>query len=380
LELIAHLKDPSKPATSQTADGSVEFGLILYWIDNPSAAIEKIINDHIALSFLWYVLKKQAPTSIITTDDYNYLVGEIKDPGVVTDDGTIYGTAKYEQLDPDWIYAGLNYGINKLDSSSIHAFGTSPYQGEMLSGISGTDAVVTVALVGDWGIGTWDEDGDSGKGAAYAVMEQIKALNPDYVIHLGDVYYAGTELRLPPGEEQAKFVKVWTDIWGIGDSERFFTLNSNHEMYGGASGYFDIALAAGGPFAHQNQTSYFVLQNENWAILGMDAAYYSQSTLYMQGNLYEGKNTTQRDFFQRLDLSGKQVIALTHQTGLDYSGTTPYPLWTNDMKTALNGNDPDFWYWGHIHNGIVYTKNPRRVPWWRDVSVMVQYRSAPPGV
>lgn len=298
-----------------------------------------------------------APTSKITPDDYNYLVCEIKDPGVVTDDGTIYGTAKYEQLDPDWIYAALNYGINKLDPSSIHEFGTTPHQGQLLTSTSGTNVDATIALVGDWGTGAWDEDGDGGKGAAYAVMEQIKSLNPAYVIHLRDVYYAGTDLRPPPGEEQTNFINMWTEIWGTGDSDRFFTLNSNHEMYGDASGYFDIALAADGPFGHQNQTSYFVLQNDDWAILGLDAAYYSQSTLYMEGNLYEGSNTSQLDFVQGLDLSGKRVIALTHQTGMDYSGTTPSSLWTNDMKTALGGNDPDFWYWGHIHNGIVYTDN-----------------------
>lgn len=58
-----------------------------------------------------------------------------------------------------------------------------------------------------------------------------------------------------------------------------------------------------------------------------------------------------------MDLSGKRVIAPTHQTGMDYSGPTPSSLWTNDMKTALGGNDSDFWYWGHNHNGIVYADN-----------------------
>jgi len=52
----------------------------------------------------------------------------------------------------------------------------------------------------------------------------------DYIVHLGDVYYAGTELAPPPGEEMQHFLQMWPAM----PPGRSFTLNSNREMYGGA--------------------------------------------------------------------------------------------------------------------------------------------------
>src|SRR6185295_12171380 len=52
-----------------------------------------------------------------------------------------------------------------------------------------------IAVVGDWG---------GGNDAARLIAQQIKAHNPDHVIHLGDVYYAGTE-----EEVNDRFLTLW---------------------------------------------------------------------------------------------------------------------------------------------------------------------------
>lgn len=84
-----------------------------------------------------------------------------------------------------------------------------------------------IAIVGDWG---------GGNAAAQAVAKQIKNLNPapDHIIHLGDVYYAGT-----PSEVKEHFLAYWPTPRQPASS---FALNSNHEMYSGGYGYFDITL------------------------------------------------------------------------------------------------------------------------------------------
>ena len=41
-----------------------------------------------------------------------------------------------------------------------------------------------LAIVGDWG---------TGEQVATNLMQQVASLNPDVLIHLGDVYYAGTQ-------------------------------------------------------------------------------------------------------------------------------------------------------------------------------------------
>lgn len=110
----------------------------------------------------------------------------------------------------------------------------------------------TVALVSDWG---------TGNAAAVAVARQIARLEPDHLIHLGDVYYAGT-----PREVQRNFLEVW-QAFGPRRS-RYWGLNANHDMYSGGYGYFHHQLSA-----FQQPASYFNLQNRFWRLIGLDSAY-----------------------------------------------------------------------------------------------------------
>jgi hypothetical protein len=45
-------------------------------------------------------------------------------------------------------------------------------------------------------------------------------------------------------------------------------LNSNHEMYGGGYGYFDVTLPE-----FKQPASYFNLANKNWQFIGLDTGY-----------------------------------------------------------------------------------------------------------
>ena len=89
-------------------------------------------------------------------------------------------------------------------------------------------------------------------------LDDSSGAQADYIVHLGDVYYAGTT-----GEESGNFVDLWPKAYASGNS---FTLNSNHEMYYGANGYFKTALGSGAPFAHQKNTSYFALTYGDWVV------------------------------------------------------------------------------------------------------------------
>ena len=187
--------------------------------------------------------------------------------------------------------AALNYAVNILDPDLVHALPDNPQQTIPLTRKDGTDADPVIGIVGDWGTGYYSDEGGADC-PAQRVMEQIANpnLSPaiDYLIHLGDVYYAGTDLRPLPGEEQDNFYSKWPDQ-GPG---RNWTLNSNHEMYGAASGYFDVALQKGGPFAAQNGMSYFAMTYGPWLVLGLDSAYYSDAAngmeFYMAGGATSG--------------------------------------------------------------------------------------------
>jgi hypothetical protein len=309
---------------SETEPGVSQYGLGLYVFDTTHPILRKLLG--FPKTKITPALLKQWETAIGTSgvDDY---------------EGSLIAIGKYEQLDAGWVTALIYYLALKLgvrEVSSWATFGTTPAQ------IFAQGDTIKIALIGDWGTGSFP-DGNI-YCPALEVIKQVKQLAPDYSIHLGDVYYAGTSGFLGSDEEISNFVDLWA-----GGSQGSFMLNSNHEMYSGAQGFFGKGLKAD-PFSRQNNTSYFAIQGDKWIVIGLDTAYYDKSPLFMNGALTDND---QISFIQSLATTDKKVIVLTHHNPTNIEGTQKNQLW--DQLTAALGRTPDFWYWGHIHNGIVYS-------------------------
>jgi predicted phosphodiesterase len=238
---------------------------------------------------------------------------------IVRTDGTLLGTRQWELLDPRWVEAllkWLEYFDKRAPFVNTPALITIPNE-------------AVIAIVGDWGTGPFQPNAPSTK-----VAQQVSAGNPDYTIHLGDVYYAGTN------EEEQNAMQGWPQ-GRLGS----FTLNSNHEMYSGGIGYFNELKRN---FPLQKGTSYFALQNDNWLIIGLDSAYYADKlNLYMDGNL----GNEQLAWLSKLP-KNKKLMVLSHHEAYSALGKNQTALY-RQVAGAL-GKDPDYWYWGHLHNGIVY--------------------------
>jgi hypothetical protein len=328
------------PPPSPTNEGHIEFGLIPYWVNHPPAVIKAFLDINPLFYLAWKAVELALPANIDPTN-YDNLVSAAEGQGIVTEDGTIFGLGTYEQLDPNWVWSLVDYLFVKATDDRAQ-FSTTQVQPITLSGSQPNQ--VTIALVGDWGTGVYSD------GQAVNVMNQIKSLNPDCIIHLGDAYYAGTDGDFPPpGEEVNNYLSLWPDLPS-------FMLNSNHEMYSGAKGYFRV-LQEQNPFSQQQATSYFALQYGGWTILGLDSAYFDTSSLFMNGSL-GGTTGAQAQWIDSLISSGQidpqKLIVLTHHNGLSYDGKTEVAI-SSELNSILGG-DPAAWYWGHIHNGIVYNK------------------------
>ena len=338
---------PPKPE----GEGDIEFGLVPRWLNEPPAFIKDYLQKHPWLKDIWNGLASLM-TNHIDDDNYHALLDAIEEGGVIAADGTYYGTGKYEQLDPGWIWSLLHYLFVRYTKD----YAPFPTSAPATVHLSGSDPnKVTIAMIGDWGTGPFKN------GASIEIMKQIANMKPkpDYIIHLGDVYYSGTnEFFKPPNEEQQHLL----DCWPSGYQAKSFTMNSNHEMYSGAKGLFDIALKPGTPFSAQQQNTYFVLQYAGWTLLGLDSGYFSESPMFMVGSMAGARNP-QADWIKQLKLSPDKVIVLSHHNGLSYDGKSeprypadnPNSFW--DEVNEVLGDDPAAWYWGHIHNGIVY-KSP----------------------
>jgi hypothetical protein len=257
----------------------------------------------------------------------------------VSDEGDLVGKNPYESLDVGWTESAVCW-LEHFSPDTKQLFRTTPPTIAMAGDIS-------IAIAGDWGTG-FDYRTDGMLTPAQKVAGQISAHTPTYTFHLGDVYYAGTQI-----EEQQKFIGNWP-AGALGS----FTLNSNHEMYSGAKGYYSVLDDVGGKFAAQNKNSYFALTNKDWLVLGLDTAYHADEIhLYQHGFL----DSDQCAFIDQLIAAEgmpKRVILLTHHNGLSVDGMTPSALW-GQVASRFAGFEL-WWYWGHMHAGIVYSDRDTR--------------------
>ncbi len=237
----------------------------------------------------------------------------------------LVGFHKYEDLDPGWLGTVWNHLVQ-----SVVPFPAAANATDLVYDLNDG---ATIALAGDWG---------TGNASSRAIGEQIAASRPDYTVHLGDVYYSGTET-----EESTRFVNLWP-----AGQRGSFTLNSNHEMYSGGHGYFGTALADP-KFRGQRGHSFFALQNDNWLVLGLDSAY-AATRFYQQGAINDPQllwlhTLLSSPIAQRPNGAGrKSLLLLTHHQGLEDDGQPSEPLWSQVIE-ATRGF-PLVWYWGHVHN------------------------------
>jgi len=216
------------------------------------------------------------------TNDADAVVSSLE-AGIIINigpDGVILGTGKWEQLDPGWIEAFAVFLESLLPIvGGKHNFVNSPQTITIPNQVS-------IGIAGDWGTGEWRTV--TNPAPSTKVGAAMAKLNPHITIHLGDVYYSGTA-----NEEQHLLLLLWPP-----GSLGSFTLNSNHEMYSGAKPYFDALSQP--PFTQQAGCSYFALENDNWIIVGLDSAYFSEEgELYMNGALFPEKFPNKQQAFLR---------------------------------------------------------------------------------
>lgn len=132
------------------------------------------------------------------------------------------------------------------------------------------DGTLRVGVLGDWG---------TGEPEALAVLDQLMGQAPDLIIHVGDVYYAGTE-----DEQNSNFLVP------IADARQkhrravpVYALPGNHDYYSGGAGFYGMLsrLNQGVPNATVQANSFFCLRNDAWQLQGMDTGYNDSDLLHV---------------------------------------------------------------------------------------------------
>ena len=179
-----------------------------------------------------------------------------------------------------------------------------------------------IAVFSDWGTALY---------GAPRIADAIRRTGAfDIVMHLGDVYYAGT---------QKEMRKRFLDVWPFGAGEQNRGLNSNHDMYSGGHAYFGLVLPK---FAQAS--SYFAMQNDNWTLVCLDTAYKDFDL-----------DPTQLKWIRNiLDQAGqRKVVFFSHHQLFSRLDDQGWQL-AKGLKTILEAGKVDYWFWGHEHRCIIY--------------------------
>lgn len=208
-----------------------------------------------------------------------------------------------------------------------------------------------VGLIADWGTG-----GDD----AQWLLSQVMAKNPDVLIHLGDIYYAGTV-----DEDRDNFLSL---VNSAAPNIPVYTLAGNHDMYSGGGVYYGLlaqlnVAPALQPF--QQKASYFCLRSANWQILGMDTGLHDCDPFTVTSNVTFLDPQEAAWHLDKLNNSGgrKTVLLSHHQLFTAFGGgmgqgSTGKPLAYNPQLYSLFGpylNNIALWLWGHEHNFEFFT-------------------------
>lgn len=200
-----------------------------------------------------------------------------------------------------------------------------------------------IAMMGDWGTGMY--------GAPVCARTIAADGTYDVVIHLGDVYYAGTE-----EEVQQRFL----NIWPVDANAKHRALNSNHEMYSGGAGYFKLTL----PRFNQ-RASYFALRNDHWLILGLDSA-------------YDDHDLEQRQIpwidRQIANAGTRKVVLLTHHQPFSLLESQGRKM-VAKLAAHLEAGRIAAWICGHEHRCVYYDRHPR----WNMVTRCIGHGGMPYG-
>jgi Calcineurin-like phosphoesterase len=200
-----------------------------------------------------------------------------------------------------------------------------------------------LAIIGDWG---------TGLGQAKLVLGQVADMKPDILLHLGDVYFAGTQ-----AETQNNFLSICRSTLG---NIPVFSLCGNHDMYSGGAGYYSLLDQIG------QQASYFCLQNDDWMFLAMDTGFHDNNPFTISTKMTqlvtEGAWSETAWHLNQIKNAGNRKIVLLshHQLFSPFSSVGS----VNGEQYAYNPNlyqifapilsKVEWWFWGHEHTLGIY--------------------------
>jgi len=198
----------------------------------------------------------------------------------------------------------------------------------------------------------------------------MKEFDPDYTIHLGDVYYVGDDQEVEEnclGRTEYGYHGVHWPKGKVGS----FAMNGNHEMYANGNAYFDLFLPRlGVPGSHDGKqlASFFCLENKVWRILALDTGYNSIGIPVLEKiplvksipgvgptcKLEDLSIQWLREVVRPKERPLATILLTHHQYFSSFEATFKKP---GEQLAEFFAGQELLWIWGHEHRWSVYDKN-----------------------
>ncbi|MBK6504120.1 MAG: membrane dipeptidase [Ignavibacteria bacterium] len=200
------------------------------------------------------------------------------------------------------------------------------------------DKPVDVAVLADFGTGYYH---------SRYIAKQLKEAKYPYAVHLGDVYYSGTQK-----EFDENFIR---ELDPILNDTCLYTLNSNHEMFSGSAPYFKYIVKRLNNPKQKQRGSYFCLRNSKFNLIGIDTDYYEQSRysnaklrIWLENRLIEGRN------------AGQMNILFSANEPYEHNSSDLTDLINLDLrKLLIDRKLVDLWFWGNVHYCALYDRTSK---------------------
>jgi hypothetical protein len=207
-----------------------------------------------------------------------------------------------------------------------------------------------IVVVGDWG---------TGEGLAIEVAARMREAitgagdREVHVVHLGDIYYAGTR-----AEARARFL----DHWPVTPGEPYpsWCLNGNHDMYSAGQGLTQVVLPDR-RFAAQRTTrgavtSEFLLTNRHWSLIGLDTSWKFRLRDPRGGAGHLSRRQARWISRQAQAHPGQRTVLFSHHQPITYGehGVEAEGNLLDRTRGLRDGGRLAGWFWGHEHKLIAY--------------------------
>ncbi len=282
---------------------------------------------------------------------------------------------KFSQINPQWgdvLTQFLYYYLEKKELQYVSW--VSQKEGKDFSVFPILKKDFKIGLIADWGTST-----DDCKELLRSLLQQ----KVDVVIHLGDIYYAGTI------EECTKLTKMMKEVWseeGKLGKVPFYSIPGNHDYYSYGYGFYPFVKNINSELGFTDKSywqtaSYLCLRtidDESWQFLGMDTGIsdYNPVNLYnlVAPKLRDSEVVWHKYQLDKFQGKGKTILLSHHQlfsANAELTRKIPASVGSDDpIEHYINDNllkefspyfdDVPVWFWGHEHNLVIFNEFKHR--------------------